>query len=123
MVKKQAREEVVDSGPSVHVRVGIDAAVNSKKQLLVSQIDILKLMKGVNRYSQLRRRELELREELRIESRNLGEIIRGFNKNMPKVNTEEKFKIRNDIESINRREIIENDLENIREKLLKLGGW
>ena len=114
--------EVEDEATSVHVRIGIEAGIDSKKQLLVSQIDILRMMKGVNRYSQLRKRELELKQELKGEMKELHHTIRGFYKNMPQVEQEEKFKLRDDIASISKREIIESDLESIKRKLTKLGG-
>lgn len=119
MVKKQDSEQE----NVVHVRVNLDQAVASKKQLLVSQIDILKFMKGINRYFQYRNRELDLREELKRESKELNDLIKEFKNTLPRVEEAEKSKLREDLASINRREVIESDLEAIKEKLARLGKF
>ena len=111
-----------EENPNVHVKIDFEQAIDSKKQVLISQIDSLKLIKGMNQYSQIRRRELQLREELKRESKELNQLIIEFKENMPSVQDEEKSKIRDDISAINRREIVESDLESIRQKLARLGG-
>ncbi len=117
-----AKKSFESNNSNVHVRIGFGQAVNSKKHLLVGQIDVLKLMKGMNRYSQYRRRELELREEMKRESRELNELISDFKSSLPRVGDEEKFKIKEDLASINRREVLESDLLHIKERLARLGG-
>ncbi|MEK6919240.1 MAG: hypothetical protein AABW73_04350 [Nanoarchaeota archaeon] len=107
---------------NVHVKIDFHQAVNTKKQLLIGEIDVLKLIKGINSFSQMRRKELELREDLKKESGELHELVRLFLRNMPKIQDEDRTKIKEDLASINRREVIESDLDSIREKLGRLGG-
>jgi len=118
MVLKASKNE----GNVVHVKIGFEQALNSKKQLLAGQIDVLKLMKGINKYFQYRRSELELREEMKMESRELNEFISDFKLSLPRVGEQEKFKIKEDLASINRREVLESDLLHIKERLARLGG-
>ena len=63
-----------EQNPNVHVRIDLQQAISTKKQVLISEIDILKLIKGMNNYAQIRRRELELREELKKESKELNDL-------------------------------------------------
>lgn len=108
--------------PNVHVRIDFPQAINAKKQILIGEIDILKLIKGINKYSELRRRELELRDELKKENKELKELIEELREKMPVVENDEKSKIREDLSAISRREVIESDLDSIKEKLARLGG-
>ena len=123
MASKKITSRGVDDSNNVHVRIDFDTAVDSKKNVLVGQIDILKLMKGINRYFSFRRRELELREELKKESKELSNLIIDFKQTMPKVEETDKSRIKEDLTSIGRREVLESDLDSIRQKLARLGGF
>ncbi len=111
-----------DENSYVHVKIDFDTSVDAKKNVLVGQIDILKLMKGINRYFSYRRRELELREELKKESKELNGLIIDFKQTMPRVEETDKSRIKEDLTSIGRREVLESDLDSIRQKLARLGG-
>ena len=118
--KKTPKEE--SNSNVVHVRIDKEKALYSKKQILASEISILKFVKGVGAYLGYRKRELELREELKKESRKLNDMITKFLASLPKYHEREKTKIKDDLESINKRESLELDLDQIKKKLYQLGG-
>jgi len=109
-----------NTDPNVHVRIQNDIAIHNKKNLLMGQIDILRILKKLNKYMHYRKQELALREILKGESQELHKMITEYSKTLPRVQDSEKERIKQTIQTENRGETLQTDLEKIREKLTKL---
>ena len=47
----------------IHVRLGYEEVLKSKKDILASEIDIINIMKSISRYIFLRQKELDLKSQ------------------------------------------------------------
>ena len=107
----------------VHFRIGFEEAISSKKHVLAGQLDILNLLKGINEYANYRRMELKIREDLKKESGELAEMIGRFKASLPNIPENERMKIRENIDLVGKREILQSDLDQIKGKLSRLRGF
>ena len=76
----------------IHVKVNYDDAVDSKKDVLSSEMNLLMIIKSLKRYQSLRNEELRLKAKF---YRKIKEIIATINlleSSMPKISIQEKPK-------------------------------
>ena len=111
--------------------IGLDyeEAVNAKKQILASEIDLLNIIKSINSYRLLRKKELETKTKLKAAIYNLKTKISLAQSTFPekektKIKQKEKhFKeeIKQKSEKIENKTDFQKELEEIQKKLSKLG--
>lgn len=59
--KKKTKKSTNEMGNSVHVKLDMEEALKAKKDILNSQKDILKIYRRINRYKELRVKEIDLK--------------------------------------------------------------
>jgi hypothetical protein len=112
----------------VHVKVGYNEALESKKELLASQINLIRMIRIIKRYNSLRVEELKVKSKVK---RRLGIIkayITRIEKALPKIKTNEvQVSPNKEIipKKINEKEakydsVLEEELRQIQEKLYSL---
>ncbi|MEK6872493.1 MAG: hypothetical protein AABW90_00595 [Nanoarchaeota archaeon] len=104
-----------------HIKLDYENALNSKKQILMSEANLLRILEKISSYKILRKRELELKNKLRIALINLIakiDLIDGYfpSESIPKI----KKKAKKQKESRDSRNIQE-ELVEIKRKLERLG--
>jgi len=113
----------------IHIKFEHDEALNSKKEILSSEINCLRIMKYIKNYKTLRKKELQLKTTLR---RNIGELqtkINNLCKIVPSIKVSKNLLPEEKIEEIKKRtdrktekpkDKIEIELEEIQKKLASL---
>ena len=104
-----------------HVRLDYVNALNAKKDLLGAEINLLQIVRKMKAYRMIRKKEMGVKNKLRIE---MGKLIRSMNnieKHMPTENIKvdkrkNKTKNVNDVERN-----LDSELLNIKKKLASLG--
>jgi len=107
---------------TLHVRFDFDEAVNSKKELLSSEIDLLNILKKIKDYKDLRKKELIKKSLLRTKLRQLAKEIVKFRNSLPKtkeIELEKKQARKISLEK-GKKGRIESELKEIKERLGKL---
>jgi len=106
----------------LHVRLEIKEAINSKKNLLSTQINFLNIIKQIQEYQKLRKLELKSKQILRTELRKLISEIRALMRELPKTKPtkEEEAEIKKEATEKVTRSKLEKELKEIKEKLEKL---
>ncbi|MFH1358454.1 MAG: hypothetical protein ABIH37_01035 [archaeon] len=106
-----------------HVKIEYEEALSAKKEILSSQIDLLNIQKKMRDYKALRKKEFSLKNKLKSDFSSLKSKINTFTTTLPedepylKASSKKKQKI---IEKDQPKDI-QKELEEIREKLSKLG--
>jgi len=111
---------------TAHVRLEYEEAVEGKKQLLSSEVNLLEVLKRLKNYQNLRRQELILKDKLKKEFFALRHEINQVNSSFPEA--EENIKIKSTAEKkakygpeeTKKQKNIEAQLQDIRDKLSKL---
>lgn len=117
----------------VHIKVGYEEALQSKKDILSSEADFLRIIRRLKRYNLLRTEELNNRARIQNKIKDLRKNLNRINNVFPKVKLPEILK-KKDVpkkteeekplkEKVKKEEDIslENQLKEIQEKLMKLG--
>lgn len=103
-----------------HIKFEYEEALNAKKKLLSSELNILQTAKHIRNYRLLRKKEIILKNKLNISLKNLKAKLNLIQLTFPKqetsTNTEKKLKKR----EIKQDQDIKNQLKEIQEKLAKL---
>jgi hypothetical protein len=108
------------SSSFVHVRIKSDEAIDSKKILLLSQIDILTFEKLLENYKKLRKKELSLRAKLRAELKTFNISLGKFSSTVPVVEKHQREKIKKEVRESEKKRGIEKDLYEIHKRLERL---
>ena len=107
---------------SEYVRLLHPSVIYSKKQLLQSQMEVLKNLQRIKAYHQFRDQELNLKIELKNKLDELKTDIQLFEKMLPKAPNQQKEE--NELEfspqAQAKRDTLEEEIENIRSKLRQL---
>lgn len=103
-----------------HVKLDYETALNSTKQILMSEANLLRILEKVSSYKKLRKSELELKNKLRIALINLIAKIDLINEHLPSETIKIKKKAKKQKESKESRNIQE-ELVEIKRKLERLG--
>jgi hypothetical protein len=127
--KIQGKKNLVQGKESlIHVRVEYNEAVNSKKDFLSSEINLLRTASAIKRYSLLRLEELKIKNRLSGKVRELNSGITKLSQVLPKIkiSVEEKKEKDEDKEFEIPRKYLGDDLEfelqEIQKRLLELEG-
>ena len=104
-----------------HIKLDYENALNSKKQILMSEANLLRILEKMSSYKSLRKKEFELKNKLRIALMSLIakiDLINGYlpNENIFKIKNKTK-KQKENKESRN----IQEELVEIKRKLERLG--
>jgi hypothetical protein len=112
----------------IHVRIDYEEAIQSKKDLLSSERDFIRILKTIKRYNFLR--EEELNTKLRMQKKmkelkiNLGKINEVFPKiKIPSIIKKDEFQEEKPLKKKedNNSSDLESQLREIQERLRKLG--
>jgi len=107
---------------TLHVKLSSEEAINSKKNILHTEMNLLNLIKKIQNYKQLRNLELRSKTLLKTEIKKLAEEITELKKQLPKAKIQEKqVMIEQGLGKITRGRL-ELELQEIKEKLEKLGN-
>ena len=82
---------MVENGNFIHVKVERGEALESKRDVLASQIALLRILKRINSYRAYRSKELELKIEFYKKIRELKTKLVNLEKALPKLKTLKKF--------------------------------
>lgn len=105
-----------------HIKLNYEEALNAKKQLLSSEINLIHANKNLSRYKSLRRREFTLKNKLKINITSLKSklnfLLSTFpkDKGIPEVQKAKQGKREQEREEKN----LSSELEDIQAKLAKL---
>ena len=109
----------------IHVRLEYEDAIESKKDILSSEIDLLKIIQTIKKYRELRSEEFKLKIRLYRQIKTLLTEIRRLQKNLPKLEIPRILKGHEIKEIISKKEHydgnIESQLREIQDKLNSLG--
>jgi len=109
---------------NLHVGLEFDEAVQYKKQILETEINILNLAQKLQTYRGLRAEELRYREKLKTAARKLSLKINQIMKELPKVELAE-IEIEEQEEKIDKkgRKALEVELKDIKRQLEELNKY
>lgn len=106
----------------LHVRIDYDEAVNSKKDILNAQINLINMQKAIERYNGARKDETTKKIAIKSKLNSALAKLNSFKKIMPKVHEkkEEKERIKEMVEQP-KTHSLEHELRDIQKKLARLG--
>ncbi len=107
-----------------HIRLEQDEAVDTKKQLLSSEIDLLHLTRHIKNYAILSKRELILKNKLKANMTVLKAKINFMISTLPKESTMMEHrvdKVKNKLRKEEAKNDYQRELEEIQAKLARLG--
>lgn len=76
---------MVENGSLIHIKLEQNEAIESRRNILASQIILLKILKKVNEYKTLRAREFELKLKLYKKIREVKTDLENLKKALPKL--------------------------------------
>jgi valyl-tRNA synthetase len=106
----------------IHVRLEYEESVDSKKNILSSEMTLLEIMKITKRYHGLRMSELKIKNSLQKEIRDVMLGIRKLQKALPRVHYEKHREEKTVKPKKYHDEDIESQLQDIKEKLKALSA-
>ncbi len=98
----------------IHVKLEYEEAIQSKRDLLSSERDIIKLLKTIKRYHLLRKKELDVKLNICRRIKELKSNLTRLNQTLPKIKVPEILKREEhimEISSTNKKEFYDRDLE------------
>ena len=101
-----------------HIKFDYEQALNAKKELLSSQLNLLHILKKLKSYKAIRRKELLARSKLKTQFHIIKTNINLIQSTFPE-HQSEGIKIKNKIEKEHKQDI-QNELEDIKQKLAQL---
>jgi len=101
-----------------HIKIDYEDALDSKKHLLSSEINLLHILKKIKSYGMLRKRELMLKGRLKIQLNNLRKRISLVQYSLPTEGILEVKKKKKRV--VEEKADIQGELEEIRKKLERL---
>ena len=104
---------------TLHIKINIEEAINSKRNLLNSELNLLNIIKRIQSYKKLRTLELKTKSLLRTQLKKVTKDITEIKKSLPKTKKLPKTKAKTSI-GIKARGKIESELRDIRDELNKL---
>lgn len=69
----------------IHLRVGYERALESKKDILMSEVSLLEIAKRMKNYHALRKKELDLKTKLHRKTKEIDTSIKKLQNILPKV--------------------------------------
>jgi hypothetical protein len=116
----------------IHIKIDYNDAIQSKKDLLSSERDFIRLLKTMKNYSLLRRSELNTKLTLQKKMKELKTNLGRLHETLPEIKLpdilkkereyfEEERSSKTKKENVNNTEDLESQLKEIQERLRKLG--
>ena len=102
----------------IHVRLEYEDAIQSKKDVLSSEMDLLKIIQTMKRYHEIRSEEFRLKIKLYRQIKTLLAEIRRLQKELPKLEIPQILKEHETKEISSKEKHISND--NIESQLIKI---
>jgi hypothetical protein len=104
-----------------YIRVNDETAIDSKKQILASEIHLLNIAKSINNYLFLRKKELDAKTRLKIAISGLKSKIILIESAFPEPEKNVQRKKEEKFEQISKNSNFQEELEEIKRKLARLG--
>ncbi|MBU3906718.1 MAG: hypothetical protein KKA64_00535 [Nanoarchaeota archaeon] len=112
----------------IHVKLEYEEGLQAKRDILTSEMDLIRIIKHIQRYNFLRNNEVKQKLKLKNKIRETLITIRKIQKIIPKLETQSKFRIEKEKDDFKRLEEIgkqydqnlEIQLKDIQEKLNRL---
>ena len=108
----------------IHIMLNSDELINSKKEILSTEADLIKILQTLKRYQLLRTKELILKAKLLKKLKETKTEIKKLEEILPKIEIPEILKgIENEKENFNinqKKDNLEFQLEEIQKKLREL---
>jgi len=96
----------------VHVKINYSEALQSKRNSLSSQADLINIIKSIKKYNLLREKELTLKEKLYTKIKRINTKIKELKTSLPKPEIPEKLKPKDEKRySYSKEKKIDNSLE------------
>lgn len=115
----------------IHIKFEYEEALQSKKDILLSEMNLLKISKTIKNYSSLRLEELDLKLKLFKKIKEINADLRKLQISLPRLKIPEILKKDEDDEEISKvkeikegpyEEDIEYELQEIQDKLRSISG-
>lgn len=105
---------------NIHIKLNVDEAINGKRGLLSSEINLINLINSIREYNKLREEEAKKRISLKAKLGKMIIEITNLKKDLPTVRREniKNEKVERESKIINTK--LESELEEIRQKLERL---
>lgn len=103
-----------------HIKLNYEEALNAKKQMLASEMNILQIVKRLKQYKILRKRELATKTTLKSSLANLNTKIDLIESTFPEEEDKPRVDKRKRRLAKDERKNFEEELDDIRDKLAKL---
>jgi hypothetical protein len=103
-----------------HIRLDYDEAVDSKKKLLSTEINLLQVVKKIRAYKIVRKKELSYKNGLRIKMKALNKKINSIYSSFPEEYMPKKKRVKKKVKETEMPKDIHDELEEIKRKLEKL---
>ena len=104
-----------------HIKLDYEEALHAKKQILSTELNLLQTSKKIRNYKVLRKKELLLKSKLKINLKSLQEKIKFIISTFPKEEIPKLPKIRAKKIEKKENQNIQNQLQEIKNKLARLG--
>ena len=103
-----------------YVRLDYEQALDTKREMLSSQINLLSIVNKIRSYKELRKKEISAKNQLKTELKALNLLINKLETDFPRGSTE--IQIKTNHIKINKKEIrrYDDELEEIKDKLRRL---
>jgi hypothetical protein len=105
-----------------YVRLEYNEKVYGQKVLLLSQVEIINIIKRFQKYKELRSQELTLKVNLSVKLGELKEMVKLFEKVLPKTNYQEEEKEVREllVKEEKKTSTLEDELEQLKAKISRL---
>jgi hypothetical protein len=113
---------------NLHLGINFNEAIESKKQILYNKMHLIEILKRLEAYKDLRKKELIQKEKLGNELKKIITKINSILKELPKIKTDAKLKLKKDSESqkiskdTKSKRKIETELKDIKKQIQELEG-
>ncbi len=107
----------------IHIRFDFNEFKESKKQLLASEMSLLRMVQKIKNYKALRKKEIKLRENIKDKINEIKGYEKDFKKHLPEVELPEIKDVKDIDEMVEEKEKrgkLETELQEIQKRLKKL---
>jgi uncharacterized protein involved in exopolysaccharide biosynthesis len=109
---------------NLHIKFEFGEAINSKRELLSSQMNLIKVIQKIKKYKELRKSELSNKASLKSKLREIELMMKNLRENLPKTRMpkEEREEVKINIIEKSKNENLEAELKEIKERLARLAA-
>lgn len=106
----------------LHVKLEYEESIQSKKDIISSEINLLRVIEAIKKYNILRKKELELKPKLYEKIRAITTNIKNLEKSLPKLKKAQPVTKKEKEKKIFHDKNLEAQLQELQEKLRLIGG-